>query len=78
MVFGGYNGTASNNLVTLFNWITLETCSLPNLPYDVGGPAVTTGFGLPMFCGGRLTPGSSPARKTCYKFNPGNKRWIQV
>ena len=73
MVFGG----AGKNLVFLFNWLTLKMCSLPNLPYDVGRLATTSGFGIPMFCGGNI-PGQTLSRKTCYKFNLSTKAWTQV
>jgi hypothetical protein len=77
LTFGGYADGTGNNLVTMFNWMTLEMCSLPTLPYIVSGLSTTTGFGLPMFCGGGI-PGAGRNRDTCYKFNPITKGWTQV
>jgi hypothetical protein len=77
MVLGGYADGAGNNLVTMFNSITLEMCSLPTLPYLVSGLSATSGFGLPMFCGGSI-PDSDLSRKTCYNFNMSTKGWTQV
>ena len=77
MILGGYADYTGNNLVTLFNWITLEKCSLPTFPYIVSGVAITSGFGLPIVCGGSI-PGAGRNRDTCYKFNPITKGWTQV
>ena len=77
MLLGGYVNGTGNNFVNLFNWLTLETCSLPDLPYIVSGIATTTGFGPPLFCGGTI-PGTPMNRKTCYKFNTSTKGWTLV
>ena len=78
IVFGGCGAQTCNNLTTFFNWMTLEMCSLPALPYMVSGHAATTGFGFPFFCGGRNTVLTSQYMVTCYKFNPITKGWTQV
>jgi hypothetical protein len=36
MVSGGYTGAYSVQVI-LFNWITLQECPMPNLPYETAG-----------------------------------------
>jgi len=77
LVFGGGLGSTAYNSSILFNWMTLEMCEMPTLPYGVSGVIATIGFGDPIFCGGYNFVASSD-RKTCYKFNPTTKGWTQV
>lgn len=79
LVFGGTlkGDTAACNSSILFNWMTLEMCEMPILPYAVSGVIATIGFGVPIFCGG-FDYAANSDRKTCYKFNPLTKGWTQV
>jgi hypothetical protein len=76
LVTGGYAALGYNS-VTLFNWLTLENCSLPALPYFVSGHSMTSSLGVPMFCAGG-EPCCGTIRNTCYKFNPTTKGWTKV
>ncbi len=57
--------------------MTLEMCSLPTLPYKVSGPITTTGFGVPIFCGGYDSVALSVIQ-TCCQFDATIKKWIKV
>ncbi len=50
-------------------------CSMPTIPFKAAGIVATTGFGVPIYCGGF---NSTLTQKTCYKFNPINKGWNQA
>ena len=74
MIIGGWNGGMQPN-AQLFNWVSLEGCKMPDLPYYVASPAFTFDFGVPVMCGGS---DYGIERKTCYKMNTTSNQWIQV
>ena len=78
MITGGFSPTKTSNAVTLYNWMTTEQCSLPNLPYNVSAHSMTSSFGVPIFCGGGIPPPSYAGRDTCFKFNMTTKGWDPV
>ncbi len=77
MISGGSVTGNGFSTSTLFNWLSQEQCTLPDLPYDVAGQSLTSAFGVPLFCGGSF-PATGSSRKACYKFNVNTKGWDQV
>ena len=37
MISGGWGPSGSSDQVTLFNWMTLQECQMPSLPYRTAG-----------------------------------------
>ena len=71
IIGGGYDSTYLNSVETLDTW------SLPNLPYSLFGTTLTAVGSLIYHCGGYRSSGSSRTTTYCYKLNiqDSSPRW---